>query len=421
MYREEITKHEAILKALDFIGNPNLPQPRPIPKPKPESTPEEKAIFLNKMFTYFKNAVYNSKPAQEYIQSRKLDFTKLEIGYNSGQFHHAGRTKATGDPESVPGSSKKDETLIKQCLQHGLLIDNNTKARTGEPAYNVFGKSCIVFALKNKQNQVTGLYFRSTSLTPTLSKGEGVARHFYLKNRSGLYPGYPKPETKRLILTEAIIDAASLLHLKNQEPRIKSQDIEILSLYGTNGFTEEHAQAIVALKELQEIILFFDGDKAGREAITHVTERLNQLSIDNNQLTISFVETPENEDINSLWQGHPDESGQAPAELFINLIENRKEFFFSIEKTNEIPFEKKSSQDEAPAIQAEQAHDHAPQLLDTTNPYNLNYHGLAARYYIKGGIRPQPDSMRVSLQIVAESSPFGGTERGLDYRTKLDV
>ena len=126
------------------------------------------------MFTYFKNAVYNSKPAQDYIQSRKLDYTKLEIGYNSGQFHHGQR---------------KDETLIYQCLQVGLLLNNNITASTGNPAYSVFGKWCIVFALRNKQNQVTGLYFRSTI-------NDKDQKHFYLKERSGLYPGYPKPETK---------------------------------------------------------------------------------------------------------------------------------------------------------------------------------------------------------------------------------
>ena len=114
---------------------------------KPKPTTQERAVFLNKMFTYFKNAVYNSKPAQEYITGRKLDYNKIEIGYNSGQFHHG---------------TRKDETLIKQCLETGLLIDNNIVARTGEPAYNVFGKHCIVFALRNKQSQVTGLYFRST-------------------------------------------------------------------------------------------------------------------------------------------------------------------------------------------------------------------------------------------------------------------
>ena len=150
MRKENITKHEAILKAQDFIGIPNPipPQPKPAPKPEnPNPTPEEKAAFLNKMFTYFKNAVSNSKPAQQYITGRKLDYTKLEIGYNSGQFHHG---------------TRKDETLINQCLQHGLLIDNNLIASTGEPAYNVFGKCCIVFALKDKANNITGLYFRST-------------------------------------------------------------------------------------------------------------------------------------------------------------------------------------------------------------------------------------------------------------------
>jgi DNA primase len=192
MFMEKCNKHEAILKAQEMIGfiNPPVPQQKPKPKPQnPKPTPEERAVFLNKMFTYFKNAVYNSKPAQEYIQGRKLDFTKTEIGYNSGQFHHGAR---------------KDETLINQCLQLGLLNDNNIKARTGEPAYNVFGKTCIVFALRNKQNHVTGLYFRSTI-------NDKDQKHFYLKERSGLYPGYPKAETKRLILTEAIIDSASLL------------------------------------------------------------------------------------------------------------------------------------------------------------------------------------------------------------------
>lgn len=153
------------------------------------SAPMSKEQFLQKMFTYFKNAVHNSKPAQEYIAQRNLDYKKLEIGYNAGQFHHG---------------TRKDETLINQCLQYGLLIDNGLVSRTGEKAYTIFGKYCLVFALKNRSNQVTGLYFRS-------SVNNDNAKHFYLKDRKGLYPHYPKSNTKKLILTEAIIDAASLL------------------------------------------------------------------------------------------------------------------------------------------------------------------------------------------------------------------
>uniref|UniRef100_UPI001C2067F8 hypothetical protein n=1 Tax=Pedobacter sp. L105 TaxID=1641871 RepID=UPI001C2067F8 len=124
--------------------------------------------FLQKMFSYFKNAVHNSKPAQEYISSRKLNFSKLEIGYNAGQFHHG---------------TRKEETLIAQCLQYGLLNDEGLVSKTREKAYRVFGKSCVVFALRNRENQITGLYFRSILDTEN-------AKHFYLKERSGLYPAY---------------------------------------------------------------------------------------------------------------------------------------------------------------------------------------------------------------------------------------
>ena len=78
------------------------------------------------------------------------------------------------------------------------------------------------------------------------------AKHFYLKDRNGLYPNYPKQETTKLILTEAIIDAATLLQI----PEI-TNNYEILSLYGTNGLTEEHKTAIKDLQNLEEIIFFF--------------------------------------------------------------------------------------------------------------------------------------------------------------------
>ncbi|MCH4828216.1 hypothetical protein [Flavobacterium columnare] len=34
------------------------------------------------------------------------------------------------------------------------------------------------------------------------------------KDRQGIYPNYPNVNTKKLILTESIIDAASLLQIK---------------------------------------------------------------------------------------------------------------------------------------------------------------------------------------------------------------
>jgi DNA primase/DNA-binding MarR family transcriptional regulator len=309
--------------------------------------------------------VYNSKPAQEYISGRKLDFNKIEIGYNSGQFHHG---------------TRKDETLIKQCLETGLLIDNNIVARTGQPGYNVFGKHCIVFALRDKQSQVTGLYFRSTI-------NDKDQRHYYLKDRQGLYPGYPKPETKRLIFTEAIIDTASLLQI----PEITA-NYELLSCFGTNGLTEEHKAVIKELKQLKEVILFYDGDQPGKEAITKHAEILHQLSP---TVKISYIKTPENEDVNSLSQGHD-------PEIFTHLLENRKPVFLSVEKTSiEKPVEKEKPISNQPAISINQS------FLDTTNPEQIIYESETLKITIWGGIEKENLSrLKVSLHIKSKSNKY---------------
>ncbi len=70
MYMENITKHEALEKCKELISGTAI---------KPTAAEQlTKVSVLTKMFTYFKNAVHNSKPAQEYLQSRGLDATKIE-------------------------------------------------------------------------------------------------------------------------------------------------------------------------------------------------------------------------------------------------------------------------------------------------------------------------------------------------------
>jgi DNA primase len=72
LHKENVTKHEAIKKAETMING------TPINTSNIGVISREQ--FLNKMFTYFKNAVHNSPQAKQYIQSRTLDYTKLEIG-----------------------------------------------------------------------------------------------------------------------------------------------------------------------------------------------------------------------------------------------------------------------------------------------------------------------------------------------------
>jgi DNA primase len=290
----KLSKQDAILKCVTMIDEVIINVPS-IAKQKTATITEDKSQFLEKMFQSFRKGIFNSPPAKEYCKSRNLDLEKLSIGFNGGQFHHG---------------TRRDETLINNCLAVGLLLDRNILSKTGDKAYNVFGNKSIVFPLKNKENQIVSLYFRSII-------NEKEAKHFYLKNRAGLYPNYPNKATKKLILTESIIDCASLLQITEI-----AENYSLLACYGTNGLNEEIQKAIQELPELEEIIFAFDNDQAGNEAVKKYS---NDLRVMNPTLIITTIELP-NKDINETLQLHENE-------IIIELLNQRKElnFLFSIE------------------------------------------------------------------------------------------
>ncbi|MDR6571343.1 toprim domain-containing protein [Chitinophaga ginsengisegetis] len=356
MHKESCSKHEAIQKCKQLIGG-SVYQTY-VPSPPGIS-------ILGNMFIYFRNAVHHSKPAQEYIRSRGLDATLLEIGYNTAQFHHGNR---------------KDESLIRPCVEVGLLSPWGTNTREGGQAYKPFAKYCIVFALRDSSDQVSGLYFRSTI-------NDDEQKHFYLKDRRGLYPGYPKPDKQRLILTEAIIDAATLL----QQSAI-AKNYSVLSCYGTNGFTKEHQEAIKSLPALQEIIFAFDGDEAGSKAVAKYAVQLREQLP---HIVITTLNLPAGEDINSMALSHE-------RDIFVHLLSERKEFFLSSEKTIPEPL----------TVAAEKSP--LPGGLDTANPYKLCYSTEHIFYYVQGGISKQLDSMKVTLVVERK-------DNSQKSRNKLDL
>lgn len=365
----EKDKHKGILVAKSLV-NARLPDGQGVSENEPDqlgkiAMPETgRQAVLTKLFSYFKNAVSGSNPAKDYLENRNLDFTKIEVGYNSGQFHHG---------------TRKDQHMIASCLKYGLLLDKGRTSRTGDPAYQPFGKHCIVFALKNKQKQVTGLYFRSTFNNQN-------QRHFYLKNREGLYPKYPNPETKKLILTESIIDAASLL----QQLEI-AKEYTVLALYGTNGLTEEHTEAVSQLKDLQEVIFFLNGDAPGKEAVKKYASLFRDLLP---EVKLSNAEPPENEDVNSLLQGHD-------AQILDYYIRERKPLQFLPAETSEqagsietLTIEKEKQQ------QPENKPDRKlTETLNTRNPHHIIYKGQTANYIVKGLVKSQLDSLKITLFI----------------------
>jgi DNA primase catalytic core len=345
---KEGSKHKGLLKATELTGDI-----KPIngkTKPQKSQPKQNHTEILTKIFTYFQNGLNSSvaKKPKEYLQSRNLNHELLELGYNSGQFHHRGKLEA-----------KEQEA----CINAGLLIPyNGSVPNANGTTYTAFAKDCVIFPLKNKQNEITSLYGRSIIDNKN-------AKHYYTANRTGLYPGYPKQETTKLILTEAILDTATLLQI----PEITTE-CELLSCYGTNGLTEEHKQAIKELQNLQEIIFFFDGDKAGNEAIEKYQKELSELLP---HIKLSKVETPEGEDVNSLSVAYDNE-------IFTHLLENRKDLFLLTEKEEE----RKS---EPPRITAK---------LNTRNPDFITYTTEELQIIILGGINLQQiDRLRITLKI----------------------
>jgi DNA primase len=264
---------------------------------------------LVKLFEGFKYALQRSNRAKDYLKSRNLFYP--DIGYNSGSSY---------------------EKL----------------------------KNCVVFALRDRRNQIVSFYGRSIM-------NDDNAKHFYLSGRQGLYPNYPKADTTRLILTEAIIDATTLLQL----PEI-AQQYAILSLYGTNGLNEEHRSVIKELPHLQEVVLFFDGDEAGRQAIK---KHFSEISFLKPGIKVSYVETPENEDINSLSISHE------PA-IFPHLLDNRI-FLFHLKE-------------EKPAITSQPV----TPVLNTRNPEYITFTTEDLHIVLLGGINLQQlDRLRVTIKI----------------------
>ncbi len=361
----EGSKHQGILKASELCGQPQIEASAGMVQ-----VSESQAELLVQVFASFKNGLhrYASKKPHTYLEGRNLDYKELEMGYNSGQYHHHGKLR---------------DAEIKAWVRTGLLIPYggsvpNSKGST----YTAFAKDCIIFPLKDKDGQVVSLYGRSIQ-----ESKNGSGKHFYLKNRRGLYSGYPAPDTKKLILTEAVIDAATLLQI----PKI-SKEYSILALYGTNGLTSEHQAAIKALEQLEEVILFFDGDKAGKEATEKLrTELYNLLP----GIKLSVVETPEGEDVNSLSVAYE-------KDIFTHLLENRRSLFLlpgapAGNKESASTDDKEKASATEPAPESEE-----PPMgkLNTRNPEYITYESGDLKVVLLGGINLQQlDRMRLTVKI----------------------
>ncbi len=309
--KENLTKHEALKKATELIRTTIDVRKAPS-TPKEQNNPSPFGEDLEGAFLKMKQNLHRSKKGVAYLQDRCLSDVTLEQGYNGRQFPKL--------------------------------------------------KNCIVYPLKNSKSEIVSFYGRSIAV----ASDQKSNAHYYLAGRKGLYPNYPPAETRVLILTESIIDATTLIKYYTRD----TEQVEVLALYGVNGFTTEHNEAINKLKYLEEIILFFDGDVAGETAVNTYKK---QLCKSYPNLTISYVETPEGEDVNTIVQNNH-------AEIFTYLIENR-----------ELLYEPKKTPKPLPTL---------AQGLQTENPEYITYTSGVLQIAILGGIPLHNlDRLKVTLRI----------------------
>jgi DNA primase catalytic core len=368
---EKCTKHEALVKAAALcsgVSNPVLGTSSSAGESKLfiEAGDElEKIALMGKVFSYFKRALPLTPKAVEYLQSRSIDYARQEIGYNSGALH----------------GESKGRHMVESMEKYGLLKPRPAKG------YSVWARDCVIFPLRNREHKVVSLYGRSIT-------NDTDQRHFYLAGREGLYPGYPKTSTTRLVLVESIIDALSLL----QQHELSIQ-YEMLALYGTNGLTEEHLQAILSLKHLEEIIFMLNGDDAGKAATAKHASTLHALLPG---IPLTTVVVPDGEDVNSLLQTHDD------PRVLSELIGQRTKFSFSIEPGPPSPDQPKAA---APTTTAP-----ASGKLITANPELLIYDNCELVITVLGGIKLTGlDRMRVTLKVEHKA------KAGLPVRHNLDL
>jgi len=338
---EKSDKRTAILKAKSLLGYTAT-------KNTNEDQQLSRVAILIKYMESCKNGMAKSESAQAYATERGLDTQALKIGFTSDKLHTSWNDRYKESAASI-----------------GLL----NKLRDG---YTNRFKNCLVFMLQNAQGHPVGVYGRSISENTT-------GKHYYLPGpHQGLYPTYPNAATRKIILTEAIIDAATL----EQQATIINE-YSILACYGTNGFTAEHEQAIKELKQLEEVVLFFDGDEAGKDGARKVATKLRELRKD---IIVSEVNTPEGEDVNSLAQAHE-------KEIFIHLL-NARAIIFSIER-----------KEASPGSEA-----YKLEIF----PHRFLYRTATANYHIKGGLQNSFETLRVSLDI---EHP----QNGRKSRSKVDL
>jgi len=294
---------------------------------------ETKSEIFKQVFASFSNGIRSAKGGAPrlYLESLKLSYQTVNCGYNSGQLHH-----------------RKPEEFLDMLRKIGLLIKSPITPKPNSRANILFGRFGIVYPLKDIEGNIVNFYCDRFAANKPVKE---------FLNEEGIYPEFPSSITKRLVITENIIDAATIIQsgiLDNRELVISLFDGEIL---------QQHHEAITACQNLQEITLV----KCNKEVTQFLIQKFPYL-------TISEVNLPEGKSLNELWI---ESNQQAMIELF-----KKRQYLTNISEETKVQI---ASQETGGLI-----HIHEQKIL---------YKGECGDFYIVGGIGTDFSKLQITIKI----------------------
>ncbi|MBI1289510.1 MAG: hypothetical protein GC178_18230 [Flavobacteriales bacterium] len=284
---------------------------------------------LKEVFHSFQISLRTSTPTRKWLKDRSIDLDAVEVGLDTGRHHR-----------------DKDEAYLKECLKLGLVTQLNNQR------YSSFAKNHIIFPLKNEQGTIVNLYAQP------LKKGK---QGKYLYENLGYFPAFPNGDTKHIIITENILEAAQVAS------NARGPETAIMAL--ENGlFSEHHQLALMYSVELTEVSFTPYLSDAIRQSIENfLTEHIGIT-------TFNTFEFPANRD----------------SDPFEELIEETE--FLSSSTT-----------------------------LDTTDPERLIFQKGPLTFAILGGLSDKLDELKVTIRITHEQRKDAGFRDSVNLYNRTRV
>ena len=302
VFHDNVTTGQAIRQLAEKYGGLVKPASGPVRPDAPQARSAAQQALLNKVAEFYHKTFQKCPEGRAYLKGRGLHETALFETFRIGIAN-----------ETIRDAIPPEGDIIEDLKAIGIL-DTHGKEHF---------RNCVTFPIYDEQGNVAGIYGRKISV-PSAMKGakrdDGKAgstgsrqadpiRHLYLPGPhvgvwhwqaanmaampSDAPPHTRAPASSYLLLTESIIDAATLWQAGYKNTT---------ALYGTNGLTDEH-RTLFKRHGIERLYLVMDGDDAGRNAVERHGPALMQAGHE-----VFTVALPEGEDVNGFFQTNPVEA-----------------------------------------------------------------------------------------------------------------